>query len=422
MKRRVLLFVLVAISLILAVVILRSRRSVDMRWEQSLARLENLPKAERDRFHSNAMDFYQYNSRAARDERKRLRTLYHQIQNSPESDRLTATMKQYVDWVSRSGDPATMRELQSKSMIARVEDIHKIVQDERQSGSEMPDSLERLKESLRENLVPELQSVALQPLADAFDAWLTQKYAEAKAGLTEEQQKHLPKFEKFYRDLFRQAGMETASANSLAIPEKLVMLQLIQNLSLRSGGNGGFPPRMGGGMRPGGGGFPRFGGGPPFGGGGFRNDFLEKINDALTQQEPNPLDSLDESARQTLTRMDRLPRLEAMQRLLTLAVLERSPAIDTGLFFQAVSRMDQQKWSEILGVYLSMMDAAKREDYLKQDSRFTLNRLQDELRFNALAWFSLFRTRPPENRPPENRLPGMGPPPPPPRDVLPNSN
>ena len=421
MKSRFLLAVLVGIFLVLAVMIYE-RQAINPRLEQSLTMLDDLPKTELDRFHSNAMEFYQHSSKAAQEERKRLRTIFYQIQHDPESERLMKTMGQYVDWVGSFNDPARLRELQRMSIEARVETVHAAVQRERQTDIEPPLTFDRLKENLRDNLAPKLREVSLLSLAETFDTWLTQEYAEAKAGLTEEQLHQLPFFEKFYREMFRSAGMETSSAETLELPEKLTMLQLIQNLNLtpRSGGGGltGFP-RMGGGPRLSGGGFfVRPGSGTPFVGGGMRENLYEQLEQIL-------LDHIAESSRQTLDAMNRSTRTETLQRMLALAVLERYPSVDQGRFFQAISRTDQQEWIKVLGVYLSIMSPSRREEFLRQDSRSTLNRLQGELWFNAMAYFGMFRTRLPDNRPPgigqppppgmgQPPPPGMGPPPPPP--------
>ncbi|MCL2622582.1 MAG: hypothetical protein FWD31_02855 [Planctomycetaceae bacterium] len=418
MKSRIFLAVQVGISLALAA-ILYAQQAVNTKLEKSLAEIENQPKTERDRFHSNAVEFYRHSSMAAHEERKRLRTLFYQIRNDPESDRLEKIMVQYVDWVSRSNDPAWMRENQSKSIDDRVEAVYQAVQIERANIGDPPITIERLKESIRENLAPELRMITLPSLAVAFDDWLTQQYAEAKNGLSwsEDQLQHLPILEKFYRDLFRHAGTEPFDPG---IPEKLAMLQLIQNLSSRSGSGTapGFPrlsgnPRMGGGfVRPGGG---------PFGGGGLREDFVEQLETDLLQL-------FDESVRETFNRMNPSARMESLQRMLALAVLEQYPTIDPGRLMQEASRTDQQEWIEIIGVYLSLMSPPRREEFLKQDSRFMLNRLQGELWFNAMAYFGLFGSRqreprppdprpsdgrPSEPRPPDGRPPGMGPPPPP---------
>ena len=417
MKSRILLAILVGISLVLAVIIY-AHQADHAKLEQSLIELENLPKTERDRFHSNTVEFYQHLSSAAHKERKRLRSLFYQIRNDPESENLTKTMEQYVDWVSRFSDPATMREIQSKSVDARVEAVHlAVLEEQRQINTmEPPITMERLKETIRESLPPELQTVDLKSLSDAFDNWLTQKYDDAKvslaedtkAVLTEEQLKnHLSVLEAFYRNLFRQAGMETSSSSeTLGIYEKLTMLQLIQNLSPRqgSGGGAGFP-RFGGGSRMGG--FAiRSGGGPPFWGGGLWDDLLDQLVQDL-------LEKIDGSARQTLDGMNRPVRTDTLQRMLALALLEQYPIIDPGRFFQAYFRTEQQEWIKILGVYLSLMSSQRREEFLKQDSRSTLNRLQGELWFNTSVYFGLFRPRMPDIRPPD-RPPGIGQPPPPP--------
>ena len=401
MKSGAILAALVGISLVLAAMI-HTQQAVNGRLEQSLADIGNLPKAERDRFYSNAAEFYQHSSKAARKERERLRDLYHRIHNAPESERLTKTLEQYVDWVNRFSDPATMRVIQSKSIDARVEDIHQAIRLERINNAEPPITMERLKENLRESLSPELLTIVLPPISKSFDDWLTQKYGEAKTGLSEDQLHQLPILEKFYRDLFRHAGMEPSSAETPEIPEKLTMLQLIQNLSPRQGGGGSVPARFPGGPRMGGGGYfyVRPGGAPLFfGGGGLRDDFFEQFESIL-------LDQLDASSQQSLTRLNRLQRTETLQRILALAVLEQHPTIDAGRFLQASSRTEQQEWIKILGVYLAMMEPPRREEFLTQDSRSTLNRLQGDLLSHAMAYFGLFRIRPPDNRPP-----GMGPPP-----------
>lgn len=425
MKNRILLAVTVGVSLVLAAVIY-AHRSVNTRMAQSLSMLDDLPKPERDRFYSNALEFYQHNSKAAHNERKRLRSLYYQIQNAQDNKRLMNTMELYVDWVDRFSDQASMREIHSKSVDARVEAVHRAVQDEqRQIGN--TESLvvtERLKDAIRESLTPQLRTVDLKLLSDAFDDWLTQKYDEAKDGLTEKHRNDLQRLETFYRVLFQHAGLDVSSEGRLEIPEKLIMLQLIQNLSSRqvtgggTGGGAGFPPRFGGGPRMGGGNIFFRPGGVPFGGGVLRDDLFERLDRVL-------FDQIDESARQTPESMPRPTRNETLQRLLALAVLERYPSLDSGRFFQAISRTDPQDWIEILGVCLSLMSSQRREEFLRQDSRSTLNRLQGELWLDAMAYFGMFR--PP--RPQDNRSPGppSGPPsgmgqPPPPRGGLPRND
>ena len=410
MNDRILLAILVGLSLVLAVIV-SSRQAVNVKRKQTLTMLENLPKAERDRFHSNAVEFYQNNSRAAREERKRLRDLYYRIQNDPASEHLKKTLQQYVDWVSRS-NPATMRVFQSQSDEARVEAIHQaVLEEQRQFNTTEPlITIERLKDMIRENLPTELQSLDFNLLSHVFDRWVSQKYDEAKSTLPYEKLTQLSEIETFYRNLFRHAGMEISSTETLEIPEKLTMLQFIQNLSPRQGGvGGGIPSRLIGGARMGGGGYfyVRPGGGPPFGlfgSSGLRDDFFEQFESIL-------LDKIDPSSRQSLARMNRQLRTETLQRILALAILEQHPAIDTGRFFQASSRMEQQEWVDILGIYLSLMSLEKREEFLTQDSRSTLNRLQGELLSHSMAYFGLFRIRPPDNRPP-----GMGPPSSPRRD------
>jgi hypothetical protein len=434
MKRRVLLAVLVGISLVLAVMI-RSHRSVNAKQEQSLADLDRLSKAERDRFHSDAKDFYQHHSKAARNERKRLRSLYQQIQNDPENERLKKTLDQYVDWVSRFSDPATMRVIQTQPINARVDAVHNAVLEERQGNdSDQSFTLENLKASIRENLPPELQLVALSPLSDAFDIWLTEKYDEAKSSLNEEQLSGLPEFETFYRDLFRRAGIETFPINRLGIPEKLALLQLIQNLNNPPRWGGGASFRSGGGVRSGGGGggASRFGGDFFLEGGGLRGEFLRSIDQAMESKEPNSfLDSLHTDANEALEKLNRLARMEALQGLLALAVLERYPtmSVDALQFFQMMTvdslrffltspRAEQdrikllgsdQNWIKLLGSYLSIMLQTRREEFLKLDSRYTTSRFQGELLGNAVSFFGLFRRPVPPN---------MGPPPMPPRDNL----
>ena len=417
MKSRVLLAVLVGISLVLAV-INHARHSVNARLAQSLDMFDRLPKAERDRFLSNAMEFYQNHSKTARDERTRLRHLYHKIKNDPDSERLKETMEQYVDWVSRFSDPATMRMLQNWSIDARVEAIQKAIRDERQINAESPISTERLKDTLRDKLDPKLWYVSSQTLTDAFDHWLTQKYAEAKSGLNDEQKKllnDLPVFEQFYRNLFGHAGMEPSASDALEIPEKLALLQLLQNL------NASPPPQMPGGDFPQRGGIMRqFGARSPW------YEFLEKINDAMEYKETKEhnetmeyreaawLVPFDDSAGLVLLQMDRPARLDALQRMLALAVLKSQPAIVPGRF----SRPGRELPMEILGVYLSMMTAKKREEYLKQDSRFTLNQLQGELWFNTMAYYSLFRPRPSGMGPPMEMPPSPRGNPPPPKEPV----
>lgn len=426
MMRRVLFVVLVGISLVLAVTI-HFHQAANAKLEQSLASLESLPKAELDRFRSDAKEFYQYNTKAARDERKRLRRLYNQIQIDPESEHLKKTMDQYVDWVVSFSDPPNIRVFQTRPINERVTFVHNSVMEMRRgTGSERPLSLEDLRSSIRETLPQELQSVVLSPLFDAFDGWLTKKYDDVKStskpAMNEEQLNCLSEFEEFYRDLFHRAGIETSPANHLGIPEKLAMIQLIQNLNS--------PPRMGGGgLRPGG--WPRpGGGGPPVfrpGGefmpesGGTRGDFLRMIDDAIEHQESNPfLGFFDTNKRLVLEKMDRpAARMEALQGLLALAVLERYPkVVDSWRFFQANSR-EEQDWIKPLGSYLFMMSSSRREEFLKLEPRYTTPRLQSELRGNVSPFFGLIFVRSNRDRP---APPNPGPPspmPPPPRDDFP---
>jgi len=422
MKCRVLLAVLVGISLVLAVTI-HFHQAANAKLEQSLAILESLPKVDLDRFRSDAKEFYQHTTKPARDERKRLRRLYNQIQNDPESERLTKTMNQYVDWVISYDDPSLIRGSQTRPINERVEIIQKAVLEERSNTiSESPVTIERLKASLP----PELQLVVLSPLFNAFDAWLTKRFDETKSALkpilNEQQIKNLPEFlsefEEFYRDLFHRAGIETSSATKTGIPEKLAMIPLIQNL--------GSPPRMGGGgfLRPGGGGpRPGGGGGPfPFEGGGLRGDFLKTIDDAIESKDSNPfLDSLAPSEKQALENLENIgrpvaPRMEALQGLLALAVLERYPmAADSWRFFLANSREEQDS-IKLLGNYLFMMKPMRREEFLKMDSRYMILRLQSELQGNVSPFFWLIIVRSNRDR---SGTPGMGGPPspmpPPPR-------
>ena len=409
MKRHVLFVSLVGISLVFAVVI-RLHQAANAQLEQSLAMLENLPKSELDRFRSDAKDFYQHNSKAGRDEQKRLRRLYNQIQNDPENERLTKTMDQYVEWVNSFSDLAIVRDSQTRPLIDRVEIIQKAVQSERNNRDiEMPVTFDRLKASLP----PELRSIDLTPLFNAFDVWLTKKYDETKSDLkptlNEEQLKSLPDFEAlfeaFYRDLFHRAGIETSPVIHLGLPEKMAMIQLMQNLSGPQRGGGGGGPRPGsGGPRPGGG-----SGSFPFEVGGLRGEFLRTIDEAIDRKEANPfLDSLDVSEKQVLERNDRsAPRMEVLQGLLTLAVLERYPkaatAADAWRFFQATSREDQD-WIRLLGNYLSMMSPTRREEFLKLEPRYT-TRLQGELRGNVMPFFGLLLRSNRERPAPPNLVP-----------------
>ena len=415
MKRRVLLMVLIGISLVLAVMI-RFHQAANVKLEQSLAmaKFDRLSKVELVRFQSDLEEFYQSYSKVARDEQKRLRRLYNQIQNDPENERLTKTMEQYVDWVNRFSDPPRMREIQTLPINERVVAVHNSVMEMRRGNvSEQPFTLEFLKETIRDNLPPELRSMALLPLFNAFDDWLTKKYDDVKSvamksTLNEQQINYLPEFEKefekFYRDLFLRAGIETSPTNNPGIPEKLAMIQLFQNLNgpPRGGGVGvgGFP-RFVGGPRPGGGGGPF-----PFEGSGLRGEFLRTIDEALDRKVSNDfLDRLDPDTRRVLGKMDRPPaRMEALQGLLALAVLERYPKADDlwRSFFQVNSR-EEQDWIKLLGNYLSMMTPTRREEFLKPDSRYTMPRLQRELMGNARTFFSLLST----NR---DRPFGIGPP------------
>jgi hypothetical protein len=411
MKRRVLLVVLIGISLVLAVMI-RSYRPVNAKQEQSLTDLDRLSKSELDRFYSDAKDFYQYHSKVARNERKRLRSLYQQIQNDPESERLKKTLDQYVDWVSRFSDPATMRVIQTQPINARVDAVRNAVLEERHGNdSDQPVTLENLKTSFRRNLPSDLQSAALSPLLDAFDIWLTEKYDETKSGLNEEQLVCLPEFETFYSDLFRRAGIDPSPTNRLGIPEKLAMLHLIQNLSSppRWGG-GGASVRPGSGVRPGGGAF-RYSGDFPPEIGGLRGEFLRTIDEAMESKEPNSfLGSLTLNARLVLENFNRPARMETLQGLLALAVLERYPSMSVDLrrLFMTNPRTDQDE-IKLLGSYLSIMSRTRREEFLKLDSRYTTSRLQGELRSNVIPFFGLFRRPAPPN---------MGSLPIPPRDNL----
>lgn len=440
MKRRVLLVVLAGVSLVLAVTI-RYHQAVSGNLKKSLTHIDDLPEKELVRFRANAENFYESHSKAVRDERKRLRALYYRIHNDPESERLTQTLALYVDWVNRFNDPAMMRAMQSWSIDERVDYVHKAVLEERNvpSGPEQP-TIEFMKANFRDALPPELWLIAHQQLADAFDVWLTTKYADAfdallslkyvdtRTGQKDDHLKDRLKIEEFFRDLFRQAGMETLSGDKLGIPEKMAMLQLIQNLSnpqRTGGGSGGGPgvlPRSGGGSRPGGRigdfnrlliGGPQVGGGNPFRDEFFRtrDEFFRTTEEAFDRQEPSPLDSLDDVARQTLSGFRRPARTEALQGMLALALLERYPAsVDARRIIQAVSTSRQeQEWVEILGAYLSLMTPQKREEFLKLDSRFTTNRLQEELWFGAVPFYGLLRT----NRDRQGPPPGTPPPGPP---------
>ncbi len=406
MKRRILLAILVCISLVLAVMI-HLNGTVGQRRERFLALLETMPKTERERFNSNAMDFHQRGSKTAREERKRLRTLYYQIQNDPECDHLNKTMEQYVDWVNRVSDPAKMREIQSLAIDDRVEAVFKEVEAERQTANAELLSSERMRDDYREALPASLRDVSPAPIYEAFDEWLTQKYEEvkAKAGLNDDQWKQIPLLEKFYRDMVRRLGIETSGDAGLNLPEKMAMIQLVRNLS-------GTTQRSGSG---GGGGFNRgFGGWRQFWAGGLREEFLGQTEEALRRHESNFPVKFDETARQTLESMNREERIESLQQLLALAVLERYPTmdqVDPVRFFQTLFRTDKER-IEILGAYLSMMSTTKRGEFLKLDSRFAANRLQGELAFHAIAFPALLRT----NR---ERPFGMGGPPGPPREGAP---
>lgn len=414
MKRRVLLAVLVGVSLILAATI-RYHQAVSENLKKTQDVINDLPKAERNRFQSNTIEFYLYNSKA---ERKRLRALYYRISSDPESQRFTHTLEEYVDWINRFSDPAKMRELQSLSVGERADEIRKLVQNERQSSLSEPVTLERLKETIRESLAPELRTVSPLPIFTAFDIWLTQQYDKVKTSLTPVQSAHVPKLEEFYCQLFRRTGMDSYSLETLSIPEKMAMIQLIQNLSfpLRGGGRGNdfnpFP-YAGGPQRPSG---PPFaGGGPPIGATGFRDDFFRTFDESFDQLYLNNLASLDNSTRQALA-PGRPARTVAMQSLLALAILERYPevleqypmSIDLWRFLQTTPPLEQE-WIEILGAYLSMMTPTNREEFLKLDSTYTTNWLKRELWSNASSFYGLLRT----NR---DRF---GTPPGPPRDSFP---
>ena len=423
------LMVMVGISLVLATMI-RYQQAINAKLEQSpdMKRLESLSKTELARFQSDAKEFY-HNSQAARNERTRLSHLYRKIQNDPERQRLEDTLEQYVDWVNNFSNPATMRDIQTRSINERVTAVHNSVMEMRRgNGPEQPLTLEFLKGTIRDNLPQELQSIDPMPLIDAFDDWLTKKYIAVKFPLNEDQLKCLPEFESYYRDLFRRAGIETSPANNLGMPEKLAMIQLIQNFSElpRPGAGAGFL-RPGGGPRPGAGGIPfsRFGGDFSPEGDGLRGEFLRVIDVAFDRKERNVfLDSLDQNANQALERLDRASspdrmdrsatRMEVFQWLLALAVLERYPmVVDSWRFFQANSRAEQD-WIKLLGNYLSLMTPLRREEFLKLDSRYTTPRLQGELRGNVMSFFGLVLVRSNRERPPAS----MGTPPPP-RDDLP---
>jgi len=417
MIRRVLFMILLGVSLVLAGVN-HFHQAANAKLEQSLAMLESMPKAEFDRFHSDAKEFYQSNSKAARDEQKRLRRLYNQIQNDPENERLAKTLNQYVEWINSINDLAIIRDIQTRPINERVEIIQKAVQEERSINPESPVTTVRLKASLPS----ELQSVALSSLFDAFDTWLTKRYDEIKSApkptMNEEQIKKLPEFlsefETFYRGLYHSTGIEASPTNNLGIPEKMAMIQLIQNLSVPPRVGVGGSSRFGGGSRPGGGGGPF-----PFESGGLRGEFLGTIVDAIDSKNPNPfLDSLDRNARQVLERNDRLtPRTDVLQVLLALAVLERYPkTVDSWRSFQANTR-EEQDWIKLLGNYLSMMTPTRREEFLKLDSRYTTSRLQFEIRSNVSPFFGLIFARSNRDRP---NQPSMGPPSPmPPRSFFP---
>ena len=385
MKRRILLVVLICFSLVLALMI-QVRGSIDKKSQQTLAELDLLPKTERSLFNFNAIDYYKHTSKAAREERKRLRTLHHQLQNDPECEHLTKTMEQYVDWVKRIGDPAAMRTLQGLSLEERVEKIKQVVQGERQSGLAEQFTTERLREYIRAGLPTELREFDFPAIYQEFDAWLAQKYSEEKAKLSPQQLQNLPKFENLYEDLFRSSRDDVtpsetaeplATPGKLTIPGKLAMLQLVQNL--------GDEPRFGGGD------FGRFGrtSTTSF----WRNTFFDQQKVAFDKGEPSLFDRIESpELRQLLTKMSQPERNAALQRLLALAVLEQHPKFSVGTFsfgdpsrFNQELGLDNKQSIDLLGNYLSIMTEQRRDGFLQMDPRFANTRLWAELWVNAMT-------------------------------------
>ena len=372
MRNCVILAVLIFVSILLGLS-LRINGASDQKRKQSLSLLEEMPKSERDRFDSNAFDFYRHNSKSAREERKRLRTLHNQIQNDPECEHLTKTMGHYVEWVNRMDNPAKMREIQGQSIEERVETIKKSVQEEGTGGDLV--SADRLRERIRENLSPELREFSFPALLREFDNWLTIKYAEEKAKLSQDQLAYFPKIEKLYESMFRSVTNEIASSGTPAFAEKLALIQLIQQLesSPRSG--------LGG---PGGGPWQRSV--------ALRDEFLNSL-------ENDPLKLLEQidapEKRRLLAEMPRPVRLQSLQRLLALAILDQYPMLPINTMPRSPNSgrsgssqliaFDDQQAVDILGTYLAAMPLQRRNEILKMDPRFSGMRLRWELLGNVAA-------------------------------------
>lgn len=377
MRNRVLLAVLIGVSLILAVVF-RANGASDQKRRQSLAFFESMSKPERERFNSNAIDFYQHHSKTAKEERKRLRTLYNQIQNDPECERLTKIMEQYVDWINRVGNPSKMREIQGQSIEERVETIKTAIQEETQQNTVGENITgERMRDRIREGLPSELRDFHFPEIFHEFDAWLTVKYAEEKSKLlteqklTVEQLNRLPKFEKMYADMFHSMNNGTSSEEGLGFPEKLAMVQFVRLLDNAPRNISG----IGGGRR----------------GGASSLVLREEFLDSLENDKPNLLEQIDDpDKRQLLAGMSRTNRTEVLQRLLALAILDQYPMLSTNVFRSPASErfsqsplLDDQQTVEFLGDYLSVMTRARRDEILKMDPRFAGFRLHWELLGNA---------------------------------------
>ena len=373
MRNRVILAVLIFVSFLLGLS-LRVNGASDQKRKQSLSLLEEMSKSERERFDSNAFDFYRHNSKPAREERKRLRTLYNQIQNDPECEHLTKTMGHYVEWVNRMDNPAKMREIQGQSIEERVETIKKSVQEEslEGTGSDLV-SADRLRERIRENLPPELREFSFPALLREFDNWLTVKYAEEKAKLSQDQLTYFPKIEKLYESMFRSVTNETASSGTPAFAEKLALIQLIQQLeNSPRGGLGG----------PGGGLWQRSA--------ALRDEFLNSLESDL----PKLLEQVDTPEKQQLlAEMPRPARQQCLQRFLALAILDQYPMLPLNMPRSPNSNrsnsqliaFDDQQAVDILGTYLAVMPLQRRNEILKTDPRFSGMILRWELLGNVAA-------------------------------------
>ena len=372
MRNRVILAVLIFASLLLGLS-LRINGANDQKRKQSLSLLEEMPKPERDRFDSNAFDFYRHNSKPAREERKRLRTLYNQIQNDPECEHLTKTMGHYVEWVNRMDNPAKMREIQGQSIEERVETIKKSVQEENQdgTGSDLV-SADRLRERIRENLPPEIREFSFPALLREFDNWLAVKYTEEKAKLSQDQLTYFPKIENLYESMFRSVTNETASSGTPAFAEKLALIQLIQQLenSPRGGSSGGPWQRSA----------------------ALRDEFLNSLENDL----PKLLEQVDTPEKQRfLAEMPRSVRQQSLQRLLAIAVLDQYPMLPINMMPRSPNSgrsgssqliaFDDQQAIDILGTYLAVMPLQRRNEILKMDPRLSGMRLRWELLGNVSA-------------------------------------